>query len=93
MSAALPIEHGEKALICFPDDGSYKKCEIFDSKASILTAGTAFSHRGGKLGFYKGKPTTVGTTLGLSDELNKVETLSTSGWLNLADHPLQFEQK
>lgn len=55
-------------------------------------------HWGGKLGFYKGNPTTVGSAVDQVDEYhemvhggnNKVETLLNSnftGWSSLTDFP------
>ena len=85
-SAALSVENGEKALLCFPDDSESKKCEVFDGTASVSTYSTFSRHWGGKLGLFKGQPTTVGND-GSSDDSNNVETLSYSGWLTLADFP------
>ena len=91
MSAALAIENGEKALICFPNDLRYKDCTIFDTVTtpSIKTSATTYSHAGGGLGFYKGNPTTVGSH-DASPELGavKVETLTSTGWSTMADFPM-----
>ena len=84
-SAAISINNGEEALVCFPFDDFYKNCEVFDSKTSKSTFKTKYRHRGGKLGFYRGQPTTVGSEYG--DGRNKVETLSSSGWRVLNDFP------
>ena len=81
-SAALSIEDGEKALICF-DYSEQIRCEIFDGSKIKSTHASTHRHAGGKLGFYKGKPTTVG-----GEHSNKVETWSkTSGWSSLPDFP------
>ena len=87
MSAAISIENEKMALVCF-DDFSYKKCELFDSKTSRSTFKTSYQHGGGKIGLYRGKPTTVGSDRG--KERNKVETLSLSGWRILNDFPKRY---
>ena len=87
-SAALSIKNGEKALICFPYDGERRKCEVFDSKTSKSSFETKYPHHFGKLGLYRGKPTTVGSEYG--DERNKTETLSSSGWRVLNEFPKRY---
>ena len=86
-SAALAIENGEKALVCFPNDGSNKKCQIFDTVTSptIYTWHATFTHNGGRLGFYKGNPTTVGSNYVDHELAVKVETLTSTGWALLPD--------
>ena len=91
MSAAISIDNGERALVCFPYDELNKNCEIFDSKTSIPTFETKYQHGFGKLGNYRGKPTTVGGD-GRIDR-NKVETLSSSGWRVLNDFPKKYLKK
>ena len=85
-SAAIAIKDGEGALICFNVDEN-KKCEIFDASGSASTYAANYGHYGGKLGFYNGKPTTVGTSLGNKTEKKKVEVLDSSGWSFLSDFP------
>ena len=95
MSAALTIEDGEKALICF-DLNSLKTCEIFNGTNSIATYSVNHKHFGGKLGFYRGKPTTVGSRSGdyyTGEGKNKVETLQSSGWSTLSDFPKRYSKK
>ena len=85
-SAALSIENGKKALICFDSDiwyYGYNRCEVFDGESSISTYQTNFGHWGGKLALYKGNPTTVGHEFGW--KRNAVESLSPSGWSILDD--------
>ena len=76
------------ALVCFPADSEYKKCEVFYSKTSRSTNETSYKHASGKLGLYRGKPTTVGSRYG--DDRNKVETFSSSGWRTLTDFPEKY---
>ena len=88
MTAALSIDNGEMALICFPYDGVDRKCEVFNSRTSISTFQTNHRHLGGKLALYRGKPTTVGSYYG--DVRNKVESLTSSGWNVLNDFPKTY---
>lgn len=82
-SAALAIEGN--ALICF--DYEYEsRCETFDGKSSISTYSTRSNHWGGKLGLFKGQPTTVGDNLS-GGETETVETLRFSGWGFLPSFP------
>ena len=90
MSAAISIENGEMALLCFPYDGEFKNCEVFNSTTSKPSFATRYRHRGGKLGNYRGKPTTVGSSEG--NEKNKVETLTSSGWITLIDFPKRYSK-
>ena len=87
LSAALPIEDGGKALICFDIHDPHSRCEVYDSESSELTSTfeTKYSHRGGKLGLYRGKPMTVGSSSG--DGRNKTEILDSSGWFNSTEFP------
>ena len=93
MSAALPIEDGIKALICFDVPYPHQRCEIFDSELtnSTLTYKTNFPHRGGKLGLYRGKAITVGCSEAQTEEhrklLNKAEILDLTGWRKTTDFP------
>ena len=90
-SAALSIKNGENALICFPDDYSSRRCEVYDSKIVMSTYETNYPHQGGKLALYRGKPTTVGSSSG--DGSNTSETLSSSGWRRLTDFPKKYFKK
>ena len=91
MSAALSIDNGEAALVCFPYDGTGRKCEVFNSITSESTFVPNYEHAGGRLGLYRGKPTTVGSYDGV--ERNKVETLTSSGWRTLNDFPKKYLKK
>ncbi|CAG5109968.1 Oidioi.mRNA.OKI2018_I69.chr2.g4432.t1.cds [Oikopleura dioica] len=82
--AALAIENGHKALICFAQNHR-EKCEIFDTVESTSTHSTKYEHHFGGFGYYNGQPTTVGSAFYWS--FQKVETYSSSGWNELADHP------
>ena len=89
--AALSIENGEKALICF-DVFDKNKCEVHDGEYSMSTFSSRFTHHGGKLGYFRGKPTTVGGSYGRLSfgscyERNKVESLHSFGWSGLPDFP------
>ena len=72
------------ALICF-DYGSFKSCDKFTGANVVSTHSTTYSHYFGQLGFYNGKPTTVGSYN--SDGHRKTETMTSAGWTGLADHP------
>jgi len=85
-SAALSIENGSKALICFGGDG--KSCETFDGVSTASTFSTNWIHNSGGLGFYQGQPASVGSRR-FSESHNKAETLTTTGWTALPDHPLE----
>ncbi|CBY13429.1 unnamed protein product [Oikopleura dioica] len=88
--AALSIENGKKALICFGYlKRKLKTCEIFDGSttvstfASVWTRTLVWTHIDGGLGLYKNLPTSVGSI----DAHQKAETLSATGWTSLPDHP------
>ncbi|CBY40185.1 unnamed protein product [Oikopleura dioica] len=88
--AALSIENGEKALICFGDSGDIRKtCEIFDGSTTVSTFAADSTHYCGGLGLYKNQPTSVGCR---SVKHRKAETLSASGWTALPDHPKPISQ-
>ncbi|CBY12467.1 unnamed protein product [Oikopleura dioica] len=58
--AALSIENGEKALICFGRTGEIRKtCEIFDGSTTVSTFAADWTHRFGDLGLYKNQPASV----------------------------------
>ncbi|CBY14789.1 unnamed protein product [Oikopleura dioica] len=87
--AALSIENGKKALICFGLSGDIRKtCEIFDGSTTVSTFSAVWTHSYGGLGLYKNQPTSVGCF----DEKNqKAETLSATGWTSLPDHPKNYD--
>jgi hypothetical protein len=58
---------------------------LFDGVTITSTFSTRFSHGGGSLGFYEGNPTTVGSEY--ENGFQKTETLTSTGWISLADHP------
>ncbi|CBY36748.1 unnamed protein product [Oikopleura dioica] len=88
--AALSIENGKKALICFGSSGDIRKtCEIFDGSTTVSTFASDWTHRYGSLGLYKNQPTSVGCW---SEEHQKAETLSASGWNSLPDHPKRISE-
>ncbi|CBY06828.1 unnamed protein product [Oikopleura dioica] len=83
--AALSIENGTKALICFGDSGDIRKtCEIFDDSTTVSTFASDSTHRNGGLGLYKNQPASVGCG---SEQHQKAETLSATGWIALPNHP------
>ncbi|CBY43358.1 unnamed protein product, partial [Oikopleura dioica] len=83
--AALSIENGKKALICFGNSGDIRKtCEIFDGSTTVSTFSADSTHYNGGLGLYKNQPTSVGC---FEEFHQKAETLSASGWIALPDHP------
>ncbi|CBY14964.1 unnamed protein product [Oikopleura dioica] len=83
--AALSIENGKKALICFGDYNDIRKnCEIFDGSTIVSTFAADSTHRFGGLGLYKNQPTSVGCWDGHHE---KAETLSATGWIALPNHP------
>ncbi|CBY13668.1 unnamed protein product [Oikopleura dioica] len=86
--AALSIENGEKALICFGESGE-KTCEIFDGSTTVSTFASNWTHYGGALGLYKNQPTSVGCSF---EKHQKAETLSASGWTSLPDHPKRISK-
>ncbi|CBY13569.1 unnamed protein product [Oikopleura dioica] len=84
--AALSIENGIKVLICFGWSGREvrKTCEIFDGSTTVSTFAADSTHKYGGLGLYKNQPASVGC---FSEEHQKAETLSATGWTALPDHP------
>ncbi|CBY13574.1 unnamed protein product [Oikopleura dioica] len=87
--AALSIENGEKALICFgwtvsAVDDIRKTCEIFDGSTTVSTFAADWTHYYGGLGLYKNQPASVGCG---SESHQKAETLAASGWTALPNHP------
>ena len=94
-SAALAIDEGTRALICFPrsdspDISESRNCEIFDTVISVPTHRSQYNHAGGGLGLYVGQPTTVGDVTGGELIGNvKVEIYySSKGWASLSDFPM-----
>ena len=73
------------AIVCFENSSSGKSCDLFDGTSSTPTFSSNYPHNRGSLGFYEGKPTTVGSEY--SAGAKKVETLTESGWVSLSDHP------
>ncbi|CBY15372.1 unnamed protein product, partial [Oikopleura dioica] len=83
--AALSIENGRKALICFGPSGDNRKtCEIFYGSTTVSTFASDSTHYYGGLGLYKNQPTSVGCS---SEKHQKAETLSATGWIALPNHP------
>ncbi|CBY15098.1 unnamed protein product [Oikopleura dioica] len=83
--AALSIENGTKALICFGWSREYHRtCEVFDGSTTVSTFSADSTHYYGGLGLYKNQPTSVGCW---SERHQKAETLSATGWTALPDHP------
>ena len=72
------------ALICF-DYSNHKLCDRFTGTNVVSTHSTTYSHPDGSLGFYNGQPTTVGSRT--SGGYRITETLTSTGWQRLADHP------
>ena len=81
--AALGIEENSKALICFGGE-NHNSCDIFYGNRVSSSQSTEFGHSHGSLGFYKGKPITVG---GDSDGFKKVESFESSSWKMMENHP------
>ncbi|CAG5080369.1 Oidioi.mRNA.OKI2018_I69.PAR.g9559.t1.cds [Oikopleura dioica] len=85
-------------MICFSNVigdkfASFKNCETFDGQKTSVIESTAYDHKAGCLGLFKGNPTAIGNYLG-SGDFNKIETprgitetLTSDGWLRLNDHP------
>ena len=72
-------------MICFGYSGDIRKtCEIFDGSTTVSTFSADWTHRYGGLGLYKNQPASVGC---YDEEHQKAETLSSSGWTALPDHP------
>ncbi|CBY15792.1 unnamed protein product, partial [Oikopleura dioica] len=88
--AALSIENGTKALICFGYSYDTRRtCEIFDGSTTVSTFASDWTHRNGGLGLYKNQPTSVGC---FYDKHRKAETLSATGWIALPDHPKRISE-
>jgi len=84
--AALSIEDGKKALVCF---GNTPKCEIYNGLFTATTYAAEWTHRNGALGLYKNQAATVGCS---HAEHQKAETFSDDGWVPLPDHPMKISQ-
>ncbi|CBY14963.1 unnamed protein product, partial [Oikopleura dioica] len=88
--AALSIENGKKALICFGDSGDIRKsCEIFDDLTTVSTFASDSTHTFGGLGLYKNQPASVGCYY---KQHQKAETLSATGWTALPNHPKRISR-
>ncbi|CBY11691.1 unnamed protein product [Oikopleura dioica] len=83
-SEALSIQSGSQALICFNYAQSSKSCEIFDGSSAVTTFESTYTHGIGGLGFYQNQPATVGC---VRNKHKKAETLTSTGWVALPDHP------
>jgi len=90
LGAALAIENQSKALICFEYRYNGKSCALFDGTTIMSSFSTNYPHYAGSLGLYEGNPTTVGSLY--SDGFRKVETLTSSGWSLLPDHPQNIKE-
>jgi hypothetical protein len=62
-----------------------KSCEIFDGLKAVEINSTSKTHMQGGLALYKNQPTTVGCW---SKKHTVTETMSSSGWLKIIDHPM-----
>ena len=62
-----------------------KSCEIYNGIEAVETNSTSRTHMHGGLGHYKNRPTTVGCR---SKKHTVTETMSSSGWLKIIDHPM-----
>ncbi|CBY13619.1 unnamed protein product [Oikopleura dioica] len=83
--AALSIENEKKALICFGFSSDFlKTCEFFDGSTTVSTFSADSTHYHGGLGLYKNQPASVGCG---SEQHQKGETLSATGWIALPNHP------
>ncbi|CBY15368.1 unnamed protein product [Oikopleura dioica] len=88
--AALSIENGKKALICFGSSGEIRRtCEIFDGSTTVSTFSADWTHYYGRLGLYKNQPASVGC---YDYSHQKAETLSATGWTSLPDHPKRISR-
>ncbi|CAG5078443.1 Oidioi.mRNA.OKI2018_I69.PAR.g8986.t1.cds [Oikopleura dioica] len=84
-AAAISLDDGTKALICFEEHANYDSCELFDGKKAVQTHSTNLPHLHGALGMYYGQPTTMG---GWHKEgKGKTETYTPEGWRQIVDHP------
>jgi len=81
--AALAIDNGSKALICFGDTDPNNYCDVFNGVSVETSHSSVYSHTLGGLAFYSGRPTTVGSVT--VNGARKVETLTETGWQELAD--------
>ncbi|CAG5091543.1 Oidioi.mRNA.OKI2018_I69.PAR.g13118.t1.cds [Oikopleura dioica] len=86
-SAAVALDGGNKALICFDySRGDSKNCDLFDGEQSLRSFKTVYQHWWAKLALYKGQATSVGSYY--KEGQKKVETLGTDGWTFLPDAPM-----
>jgi len=86
--AALSVENGQKALVCFGKYDDFRKsCEIFDGSSSAPTFAAEWTHVHGALGLYKHQPATVGCSY---TNHQKAETLLSTGWTALPDFFLKI---
>ncbi|CBY11694.1 unnamed protein product [Oikopleura dioica] len=75
-------------IVPFPKKAVSKKIrspEIFDGSSAVTTFETTYTHELGGLGFYQNQPATVGCSW---NNHKKAETLTSTGWVALPDHPL-----
>jgi hypothetical protein len=81
--AAIAIEDGSKALICFGDTYPSNNCDVFDGSTVVTTFSTSYAHKNVGIGYYNNQPTTVGNDF--AEGAGKVETLGPNGWTSLPD--------
>jgi len=84
--AAVSVENGRKALVCF-GVSTRSSCETFDGSSAAPTFSAKWTHAYGGLGLFNNQPATVGCD---DAHHQKAETLSPTGWVSLPDHPLKI---
>ncbi|CAG5108385.1 Oidioi.mRNA.OKI2018_I69.chr1.g3770.t1.cds [Oikopleura dioica] len=84
-SSVVTAADQQSALICFPDDENFKKCEEFDGSAVSIKPATKYSHRDSCLALYKNQPVAVSSEL--SDGYKKVEKFDGASWTEMEDFP------
>ena len=73
------------AMICFPKDEEWKKCEQFDGSAVSIKQATKYSHRSSCLALYHDQAVAVSSYL--SGGYKKVEKFDGASWTEMEDFP------
>ncbi|CAG5108425.1 Oidioi.mRNA.OKI2018_I69.chr1.g3789.t1.cds [Oikopleura dioica] len=84
-SSVVTAADQQSAMICFPDDEKFKKCEEFDGSAVSIKPSTKYSHRSSCLALYNDQPVAVSS--GLPEGRKKVEKFDGVSWTEMEDFP------
>ncbi|CAG5108383.1 Oidioi.mRNA.OKI2018_I69.chr1.g3769.t1.cds [Oikopleura dioica] len=84
-SAALTAANQQSALLCFPNDEEWKKCEEFDGTSISMKPATKYSHKASCLAFLNDEVIVVSSWE--YDGPKKVENFNGVSWAQRGDFP------